>query len=171
MSRENNFISHSELVELGYNWTINKCAFAFKEFKTQNFEIPDIIGFKGNFSFVLEAKCSRSDFLKDKKKSFRINPNLGMGDFRFFITPKGLLDKKELIEMNWGLLEVNENKKVRVKYNPFGKSSSNIYSRWKCITKNSEAEKKVMYSALRRLQIRKRIDEIYNPINTIQTVR
>ncbi|BBI90438.1 hypothetical protein HYO65_gp046 [Tenacibaculum phage PTm1] len=83
----------------------------------------------------------------------------GMGDFRFFIAPKGMIKVDELPN-NWGLIEVSENGKSRIKHNPFGKG--NIYSSWKRNEKNIIAERQMLYSALRRLQIRNRIDEIYN---------
>ncbi|STM09174.1 Uncharacterised protein [Escherichia coli] len=35
---------------------------------------------------LIEAKCSRADLLADRKKRFRKNPSLGMGDWRFFIS-------------------------------------------------------------------------------------
>lgn len=142
-------MTHRYLVEIGFKWLSKKCGFVFKEFKTQNVEIPDLIGFKSNHSFVLEAKVSRNDFFKDKKKDFRKQSHLGMGDFRFFITPKNLISIDELPNM-WGLIEVDENMKPRVKFNPFGKG--NIYSNWKKNQSNKKAEYLVMYSALRRLE-------------------
>ncbi|OPC34585.1 hypothetical protein [Elizabethkingia miricola] len=150
--------THSDLVDIGYKWTLNKCGFAFKELTCINNEIADVIGFNSNGSFLLEAKVSRSDFLKDKKKSFRANPCIGMGDWRFFIVPKGLIKVTELPEM-WGLIEVNEKGKAINTFNPFG--SGNIYGMWKRNQKNREAELNLMYSALRRLHLRGRIDEIY----------
>ncbi|CAL2105471.1 hypothetical protein T190115A13A_160004 [Tenacibaculum sp. 190524A02b] len=155
-------MTHSDLVNIGYKWCLKRCGFAFKELVTNNIEQPDIIGFKGNYTFLLEAKSSRSDFLNDKKKVFREYPEMGMGDFRFFIIPKGLITINELPN-NWGLIEVNEKGKTRLTHNPFGKG--NIYSNWKNIPKDIYAENRMMYSALRRLQIRNRVEEIYKPLN------
>ena len=115
--------------------------------KTLNAEIPDVIGFKGDFSFIIEAKTSRADFLADKKKPFRLNPSIGMGDFRFFIAPLNMIGISELPE-GWGLIEVEGFKIVNV-HNPFGKG--NIYSNWIKNKKNNQAERYVMYSALRRI--------------------
>ena len=155
--------THSELVEIGYKWCINKCAFAFKELVTLNGtgEIPDIIGFKDDGTFLLEAKTSYSDFLSDKKKWFRKRPEYGMGDWRFYICPVGMIKIDELFP-GWGLIEVNEKGKARTIYNPFGKG--NVYSRWRKQTKNYTAEQAMMFSALRRLHIRNRIDEIYETV-------
>ncbi|SEC64392.1 hypothetical protein SAMN04489761_3379 [Tenacibaculum sp. MAR_2009_124] len=153
-------ITHTELVELGYKWCLKRCGVAFKELKTTNKEIPDVIGFRScNYTFLLEAKVSRSDFMVDKKKSFREQPEKGMGDFRFYITPKGLLTKEEL-PFKWGLIEVDSYNRMKTVYNPFG--TGNIYSRWNKNEKNTEAESRIMYSVLRRLQEQKVIDTIYS---------
>ena len=151
--------SHNDLVEIGYKWCLAKCAFAFKELVTLAGEIPDVIGFNSSGSFLLEAKVSRSDFLTDKKKFHRINPEHGMGDWRFYIAPKKLINIDELPDM-WGLIEVNGKGRARTVYNPFGKG--NVYCHWKRNPKHSVYERGIMYSALRRLQQKKLIDEIYN---------
>lgn len=151
-------ITHSELIELGYKWVLKRCGFAFKEFKVAHDEIPDILGFNSNGSFLLEAKISRADFLIDKKKHFRIFSEKGLGDWRFFIVPKGIIKIEELPE-NWGLIEVNENGKIDFVYNPFG--IGNVYSNWKRCKKSEKAEFHFLYSALRRLHLKKRIEDIY----------
>lgn len=59
-------------------------------------------------SFLIEAKVSRQDFKKDFKKDFRKNEKLGVGDFRLYACPKGLLSLEELPD-KWGLIEIDEN--------------------------------------------------------------
>ena len=81
-----------------------------------------------------------------------------MGDWRFIICPSGLIQIHELPEM-WGLIEVNEKRKTKVKYNPFGKG--NIYHLWKRNQKNEYGERAMMHSALRRLQTFGLVNEIY----------
>lgn len=156
-------MTHQELVEIGYTWVMSKCGVAFKELNaaTGNGEIPDVIGFTSGESFLIECKANRSDFLVDKKKTFRIRPETGMGKFRFFLCPKGLISVDELPN-NWGLIYVNEKGKAKCVHNPFGKG--NIYSIWNCFERDILAEQRLMYSALRRLHIRGRIDEIYDKI-------
>lgn len=154
-------MNHKELVEIGYKWVMQRCGVAFKEFNTANSEHPDVIGFTSGESFLIECKATRSDFLADKKKSFRIRPETGMGKFRFFLCPEDLISIEELPE-NWGLIYVNENSKARCVHNPYGKG--NIYSHWNCFQRDIQAENRLMYSALRRLQIRGRIDEIYEKL-------
>lgn len=153
-------MTHRELIEIGYKWLMKRCSFAFKELVSAGGygECPDVIGFNSLGSFLLEAKISRSDFLKDKKKIFRIEPEKGMGDWRFFICPKGLIKKDELPNM-WGLIEVNEKGKALTTYNPFGKG--NIYSLWKRNKKFELAEISMMKSALRRIEEKKLMDNIY----------
>lgn len=151
--------THRELVEIGYKWVIKKCGFAFKELTVAHDEIPDVLGFNSNGTFLLEAKVSRADFLVDRKKSFRIFSEKGIGDWRFFIVPKGLVKIEELPQ-NWGLIEVSEKGKATCVFNPFG--GGNIYSTWKRCKKSATAEYQFLYSALRRLHLRGRIDEVYD---------
>nr|WP_299488624.1 hypothetical protein [uncultured Allomuricauda sp.] len=141
-------LTHNDLVEIGYKWCLSRCGFAFKELRTTSMETPDVIGFNSNGTFLLEAKVSRSDFLVDKKKIFREHPMLGMGDWRFFIAPKGMIKIDEL-PMNWGLIEVGQGKRARISHNPFGKG--NIYSKWYSCIKSELNERRIMYSALRRM--------------------
>lgn len=68
-------------------------------------EIPDVIGWCSWTSVLLEVKTSRPDFLRDKKKKFKEQSDLGMGEFRYYICPEGLIDVVEL-PINWGLLYI-----------------------------------------------------------------
>lgn len=154
-------LTHSDLVEIGYKWCLSRCGFAFKELATINHETPDVIGFNSVGTFLLEAKTSRSDFYADKKKWFRKNPNEGMGDWRFFICPKGLIEPEYLPD-GWGLIEVNDKGKPCTTFNPFGKG--NIYSRWEKNAKDERSERAVMYSALRRLQTLGLVDRVYETV-------
>lgn len=158
--------THRELVEIAYRWVLNNtsCGFAFKELASLNDtgEIPDVIGFGSNaHSVLVECKCSRSDFLSDRRKEFRKEPGIGMGAQRFYCCPIGLIKKEELPD-GWGLVYVNEKRKAIKVHNPY---VVNIGERLKCLPKNHLAEMAMMYSALRRLHIRGRIDEIYLPLS------
>jgi hypothetical protein len=150
--------THAELIEIGYKWCLTKCGFAFKDLVTIAGEVPDVIGFNSEGSFLLEAKTTKADFNNDTNKWFRKNPDMGMGDWRFYICNKGLIKIEELPEM-WGLIEVNEKGKVRISHNPFGKG--NIYSHWKKNEKSIENEKRLLYSALRRIQEKGMMHIIY----------
>ena len=145
-------MNHRELVAYSKNWLIRKtrCAFAFTEIKCINAEIADVIGFaSGDYSILIECKVSRSDFLKDCKKSFR-NPNsvTGVGKYRFFSCPNGLIKSSEL-PANWGLIYFSEQGKGEMIWNPYCASlTGNIWSGG--FEFNKDAERNILYSALRR---------------------
>lgn len=143
--------THSELVEAGKRWLTDKCGCIFCEKKSLTSEIPDVIGFNSSGSFVLEAKISRSDFFADKRKIIRKNPSKGMGDWRFYIAPKGLVKPSELPE-GWGLVECERGKRPIATFNPFGRG--NIYSAWKKNPKNESSEYLFMYSILRTIRLK-----------------
>jgi len=88
-----------------HNWEHQECDVVITELSSRAFEIPDAIGWQGVFTFLIECKTSVADFKKDKEKLFR-NQLLGMGDFRFFLTPIGLLNSLEIPD-GWGLLETD----------------------------------------------------------------
>jgi len=155
-------MTHSELVEIGHKYMVKNCSvgFAFKELKSICDEIPDVIGFGSwNHSVLFECKVSRSDFLCDKNKGFRLEPKLGMGKQRFYICPEGLINKEELPQ-GWGLIWVNEiTKKAKCIHSPY---RGNIEEReLGFIERNKNAEMNLLYSALRRLHLRGRLNEIY----------
>lgn len=78
-------------------------------------ERPDAIGFRAGFlagSVLVECKVSRSDFHADKAKPHR-QPGSGMGTWRYYMAPKGLLSVSDMPE-RWGLLEVNSRGHVSV---------------------------------------------------------
>lgn len=153
---------HRKLVEAAYRWILknSSCGVAFKELNTNacNGEYPDVIGFGAwGHSVLIECKTSRSDFHADKKKSFRKTPALGMGTQRFYCCPTGLLKVEDLPE-GWGLIYVSEKLKPKCVHSPY---KGNIGERHNGFEKNIKAEHGLMYSALRRLHLRGRIDEIY----------
>ena len=156
-------VSHRNLVESAYKWVIrnSSCGVAFKELVTTacNGECPDVIGFGSwGHSVLVECKASRSDFHADKKKIFRQIPSMGMGTQRFYCCPTGLLKKEDLPD-GWGLIYVNEKLKATCVHSPY---KGNISERHNGFEKNIKAEHGLMYSALRRLHLRGRIDEIYD---------
>ena len=73
-------------------------------------EIPDAIGFCQSWgcegATVIEVKVSRSDFLADKKKPHR-QADQGMGAWRYYMAPEGLISVEEL-PAGWGLIEINK---------------------------------------------------------------
>ena len=72
-------------------------------------EIPDAIGWShgGMVSIVIECKTSRADFRSDFQKVARRSPQFGVGNYRFYMAPVGVIAREALTEMGWGLLEVS----------------------------------------------------------------
>jgi hypothetical protein len=92
-------------------------------------------------STLIECKASRSDFLSDKKKPFRQNPEFAMGRYRFFLCPWELIRVDEL-PGKWGLLWARNG---RVYIRKHAEPYSEI---------NQHDEMKFLVSMLRRAQIR-----------------
>lgn len=140
-------MTHAELVTLAEKWLWRQgCGVVFAELSTlATPETPDAIGFRTTTSILVECKATRADFLADKNKPFRRDPNRGMGDWRFYLTPKGLVAPDELPE-GWGLIEVG--KSVRRTH---GGPKGNIWTSDQPFTGNKTAEQALLYSALRRL--------------------
>ena len=123
--RAHNSDAHKRLVDIGRKWlmtdtpTIGNCicgipSIVVTEIVTSTNETPDIIAFAGHSTVLLEAKTSRQDFKNDAKKLFR--QRNGMGNYRCYITPPGLIAIEELPE-KWGLIEVSEKGKCKkIKY-------------------------------------------------------
>jgi hypothetical protein len=110
--------THADLVHAAHHWARNslKCAAVLAECGAAGIEIPDVIAWGSNgTSIVVECKATRADFLADKKKFFRVRPDQGMGAFRWFFTPKGLVDRSEL-PPQWGLAELRGSRVFKVKY-------------------------------------------------------
>ena len=75
-------------------------------------EQPDVLGIDNyGTSVLVEVKVSRSDFLADKKKLWRIDPNMGMGDYRVYLTPQKLLNPDE-IPFGWMLWEIHGKRNI-----------------------------------------------------------
>lgn len=156
-------MTHKELVKIAERWllTAKGCAFSFAEFEfgTANGEWPDAFGFRSTLDTVLvECKATRADFLSDKKKRFRRNPHMGMGKYRFYMCPKGLIQPDELPK-GWGLVWVNDNGKAIQKVGPKGTNWDRQpeFHNERC----QISEMTMMYSALRRFQVNGVFHKVY----------
>jgi hypothetical protein len=142
-------ITHRELVEKSEKWlrrngfpvTCNEKTIAVTEFREQ----PDVLGFTSSTSVLLEIKVSRNDFLSDFKKVFRIDTEKGVGEWRFYVCPEGLICIDELPK-GWGLIELKGRKLEPV----YGWPPNTLWSRNKPFIANKQAERQYMYSMLRR---------------------
>ncbi|HEX9959843.1 MAG TPA: hypothetical protein VGB00_02855, partial [Pyrinomonadaceae bacterium] len=82
--------THAELVAIAREWLkTHHCSVVVSEITSAASEQPDAIGWRGGNSILIECKVSRSDFLADRKKSFREHLEMGMGDYRYFLAPVG----------------------------------------------------------------------------------
>ena len=98
-------MDHRTLCTQAARWLdSNKCKFAVAEPPIPGIELPDALGWKGSVSYLVEVKTSRSDFHSDKTKRCRIHDHLSIGDYRWYMTPKGILTPDDLPDY-WGLLE------------------------------------------------------------------
>jgi len=155
-------MTHAQLVDLAERWLWRQgCGVVLREFSSLGCpEIPDAIGWRTDTSILIECKVSRSDFHADARKPFRVNPEAGLGDWRFYLTPPGLLTAADLPE-GWGLLEARGSRVYRV--HGGWKSNTDLWRR--PFTGNRNAEAWLMYSALRRLTLRGRLPEVYTPLD------
>lgn len=171
-------MTHSELVEYSYRWMIKNTGvgFAFKELKSIDREIPDVIGFDSWHSVLIECKVSRSDFLSDKNKRHRVD-GAGMGNWRFYSCPVDLISINDLPK-GWGLIYVDDKGKSRIKYDCRKKKVTCTYSEtgFRITTADENffivdhvAERRIMYTALRRLFIKGHVKSIYDKDYTSST--
>lgn len=80
------------------------CSVVLCELVTAAGETPDAIGWKTGASTLIECKISRADFFRDKDKLHH-RAGVGMGTYRYYMVPAGLIKREEVPPM-WGLLEV-----------------------------------------------------------------
>ena len=118
------------------NMSIPNCPVVAVNLVTIENEIPDVIGWCSGRSVMIEVKTSRADFIKDKKKFFRIHEDMGVGDLRYYCCPNGLI-KPDEIPNGWGLL-YEHNDKIKLVEKAVRKQA------------NLSAERNIMYSLLRR---------------------
>ena len=97
---------HAQLVARAVAWLRKYgCGIVLSEQYCASGEVPDVIGWKAFCQSVLvECKISRSDFLADAHKPFRMKPEEGLGCKRFYMAPAGIIAPEELPK-HWGLLE------------------------------------------------------------------
>lgn len=112
-------MTHPQLVRLAELWLRRyyRCGIVLSEQSCASGETPDVIGWKGKCrSILVECKISRADFLAEREKPFRKNPELGMGCERFYLAPVGLIAARE-VPAKWGLLEA-KGREVKVTVRP-----------------------------------------------------
>ena len=110
-------LSHDDLVYRAARWLRNtqRCGVVVPELVSYANENPDVIGWRkqGMESILVECKATRRDFLADKKKMVRRQPDHGFGDLRYYFAVPGLIAVEEVPD-RWGLAELHGNR-VRVR--------------------------------------------------------
>lgn len=162
---------HDDLVAIAKRWLFRQSygvvlGEPFRD-RTSSQETPDAIGWRGcGTSILIECKASRQDFLADAKKPFRRNPELGMGNWRFYLSPDGIVRIEDL-PVGWGLLWVRSNRSSVVR--PVHGVPGNCY--WysqRPFQANREAESELLMQAMRRVVIRGHLQDVYDPLPTNQ---
>lgn len=139
-------MTHSQMVDLAVEWLRRyRCGIVLSEQACASGEVPDAIGWKGKCrSVVVECKISRADFLADRAKPFRLNPEIALGCERFYMAPTNLIPPHE-VPPGWGLLECF-GRKVEVRVKPARRSQRTAAG--------MEFEMNLLLASLRRVEIR-----------------
>lgn len=83
-----------------------RCGVVLSEQACASGEMPDALGWKkACHSVLVECKVTRADFLADRAKPFRQQPEIGVGSERYYLASRGLIRIGEL-PCGWGLLEL-----------------------------------------------------------------
>lgn len=120
------------------NILVPNCKIIARELVTISQETPDIVGWGSNLSVLIEVKASRSDFLKDWKKRSRMNPDEGIGQYRYYFCEENVIRENDLPDEYWGLIYLRENNSIKIAV-PAKKRNSNLL-----------AERTVLLSIIRR---------------------
>jgi len=140
--------SHFDLVELSRIWLAKRCPVVVTEIQSSGRERPDALGFDNKGSVLIECKVSRDDFWSDKRKPARLYPDWGLGIYRYYMCPHGLIKVDELPD-KWGLLYVKDD---RVRCKKKAESFSQVRLRGEYCGKAYGAEIAILISALRRVE-------------------
>jgi hypothetical protein len=97
-------MTHEDLRKRAIQWLTNtkRCGVVLSEMVGGCSEIPDAIGWKGHFSYLVECKASRSDFRANGDK-IHVRAQRGVGRLRYFLVPEGLVQPEE-VDDGYGLL-------------------------------------------------------------------
>lgn len=161
--------THAELVALAHRWLVGAggCNFAFCEFSTlASWETPDALGYDPYGTTVLvECKTSRADFFADAKKPFRRKPADGLGAFRYFLVPAGLVRPDE-IPARWGLIYAYEGERARGVVHPLRLPRSQREAfEWGLGERNTDGEHRILLAALRRVHLRGMWHVVQTPVD------
>jgi hypothetical protein len=129
-------------------WRKAGCGVVVPELVSYAPENPDAIGWmSGGYSYLIECKASRSDFLADRHKGHRAN---GAGAQRLFLCEPGVIPPEKL-PAGWGLLHCHA-QQITIEVVPVHNAERNL-----------SAEMSMMYSLLRRVEVRGELTKCFAP--------
>ena len=133
------------MVEMAVTWLRRyRCGVVLSEQACVSGEMPDAIGWKkACHSVLVECKVTRADFLVDRAKTWRRQPENGVGSERYYLAPRGMIEIEEL-PSGWGLLEICGREIETVK-----RSAKNLRS-----ATGFEYEMNLLLASLRRVEVR-----------------
>jgi len=139
-------MTHAQLVKVAEQWLRRyRCGIVLSEQQCSSGEMPDAIGWKGKCrSVVVECKISRGDFLADRAKAWRVNPEIALGCERFYLSPRGVVRPEDLPK-GWGLLEYHD-RRVTVLAKPCRQSQRSA--------EGLMNEMNLLLASLRRVEVR-----------------
>ena len=142
--------THSQLIQKAVRWLKKDqgCGLVFAEMVTAAYTSPDVMGWRNGLSRLVEVKVSRSDFFADRKKTASVCGSVSMGTQRWYLTPQGLVEPKDLPE-GWGLLHLAGRSIREVHSAPIRILDSQAYGQ----------EAILLTSAVRRLLLGSRFEE------------
>jgi len=121
-----------------------RCGVVLSEQACVSGEMPDAIGWKkACHSVLVECKVTRSDFLVDRTKPWRRDPQKGVGSERYYFAPEGMIEIEEL-PPGWGLLELRS-RQIELKK----RAAKNLRS-----STGFEYEMNLLLASLRRVELR-----------------
>jgi len=161
--------THDDLVRIAERWLARspgyhagkdgrgQCNFVLTEAGCwMSAETPDAIGWYGGWTFLVECKATRSDFLADAKKSFRQTPEHGVGDFRYYLTTDESIIAESDVPEKWGLLHLTPRGRVLVIKHAEPHKEKSLH-----------AENELVIAALRRIIYSPKIEGVRINLNLV----
>ncbi|WP_019025398.1 MULTISPECIES: hypothetical protein [unclassified Thioalkalivibrio] len=173
-------MNHGDLVQLALQWLRRPasrkgpgCAIALSEVGgVFSGERADAWGYRynpgsgGPGSTLVEVKTSRADFFADQKKQHRNGGASGMGRYRYYLCPEGVIGRDDL-PPRWGLIHANARGHLKVLQ---GHTLDHRYlathEEW-AHPVNDRLEKELMAHLLARLEDPESINRRYREIQRI----
>jgi hypothetical protein len=97
--------------------------------------VPDVLSFDGWCSTMIEVKTTRADFRGDCEKRHRGMRRAGhdlldddLGDYRFYLAPRGVIPLALMPDRLWGLIEVDDRGRPMMIRNAYAHSNRSRFA-------------------------------------------